>query len=463
MMDGRVKTLHPAIHGALLARAGHAGDAAELARHGFAPIDLLVVNLYPFEATAARAGATPGDVLEQIDVGGPAMLRAAAKNHGRVAVVTDPEDYPVVLAALDEGGGELPEDLRRCLAWKAFLHTARYDAAIASWLGGAVDRDEGLDAALPRSFGRPLVREETLRYGENPHQAAALYREPGAPSGLARARKLQGKELSYNNWLDLDAAFQIARDLGPTGVAVVKHTTPCGAAAGGPGLLDAWLRARATDPTSAFGGIVATAGVIDRPLAEALGEVFLEVVLARDVLPDAAEVFLRRKNLRVLTLDETGWARPARELAPKPIEGALLVQEADLAPDDVRGGEVVTRRSPTASEWEALGLGWLVVRHVKSNAIVFAAPDRTLAIGGGQTSRVDAVRMAVTKATSSLAGSALASDAFFPFPDGVETAAAAGATAVVQPGGSVKDAEVVAACDRLGLAMVFTGRRHFRH
>ncbi|MGM0577539.1 MAG: bifunctional phosphoribosylaminoimidazolecarboxamide formyltransferase/IMP cyclohydrolase [Myxococcota bacterium] len=463
MMDGRVKTLHPAIHGGILARRDRDDDLAALGAHGLQTIDLVVVNLYPFEQTVAKEGVSRAEAVEQIDIGGPTLVRAAAKNHAFVGVVTSPDAYDDVLAALAEHDGGLPETLTRRLAADAFLHTARYDAAIAGWMAERVAADEGEDDPMPRVFGRPLVRRASLRYGENPHQAAGLYGDPGEPEGLARSVQLQGKEMGYNNWLDADAAFGLARDLGPEGVVVVKHLNPCGAARSSTSLLEAYEKARACDPTSAFGGIVATAGVVDAELAETLASTFLEVIVARDVADDAREILARKKNLRVLTLDEAGWLRPERDLLVRPVSGATLVQEADLTPDDVRGAKVVTERAPTDEEWAAMSFGWTVCRHVKSNAIVFSRGDRTAAIGAGQMSRVDSSRIAVIKAQDTLEGSAVASDAFFPFPDGVEAAAEAGATAVVQPGGSIRDDRVIEAADRLGLAMVFTGRRHFRH
>jgi phosphoribosylaminoimidazolecarboxamide formyltransferase/IMP cyclohydrolase len=463
MMDGRVKTLHPAVHGGILARRDHPEDLEAMAAHGILPIDLVVVNLYPFEATVAREGVSRADAIEQIDIGGPSMVRSAAKNHGFVGIVTEPADYTVVLSALEDHDGALPDALRLRLAQTAFLHTARYDAAIAAWLGGELDADEGLTTKAPRVYGRPMPRRESLRYGENPHQSAGLYVEPGERVGLARAEQLQGKELSYNNWLDMDAAFALARDLGPSGIAVIKHTNPCGAARSQASLLEAWEQARACDPVSAFGGIVATAGVVDGPLAMSFAEGFLEVVLAAGVTDEARAVFAQKKNLRVLTLDAVGFQPPARELVPRPVSGGLLVQDADLEAGRVRDGKVVTERAPSEAEWRSLELAWLVAKHVKSNAIIFAFPDRVAAVGAGQMSRVDSSRIAVFKATTPLQGSAVASDAFFPFADGVEAAAEAGATAVVQPGGSIRDAEVIAAANARGLAMVFTGVRHFRH
>lgn len=463
LMDGRVKTLHPAIHGGILARRDRPDDLAAIAEHGIAPIDLVVVNLYPFRETVA-AGCTLPEAMEKVDIGGPCMVRAAAKTHAFVGVVTNPADYDRVIEALDAHGGDLPADLRRELAAAAFAHTAAYDAAIAAYMGDRVDADQHEEPpAVPRVLGGPLVRREVLRYGENPHQAAGLYLADEAPRGLALAESLQGKPLSYNNWIDLNAAFNIARDLGPEGVCIIKHTNPCGAARSAESLADAYVLARDCDPLSYFGGIVATRGVVDEALASLLTETFLEVVVAGGVTEGAKRILANKKRLRVLSVPQAGWARPERELLARPLSGVTVVQEADLALDDVRGAKVVTKRAPSDEEWTALEFGWLVVKHVKSNAIVFTASDRTVGVGAGQMSRVDSVNLAVRKAQSSLEGTAVASDAFFPFPDGVEAAAAAGATAVIQPGGSIKDQAVIEAADKLGVAMVFTGHRHFMH
>jgi phosphoribosylaminoimidazolecarboxamide formyltransferase/IMP cyclohydrolase len=356
--------------------------------------------------------------------------------------------------------GGLPDALRAELAAEAFLHTASYDAAIATWMAKETASEDG---PLPGVFGAPMRQEVVLRYGENPHQAAALYRPSGPASGLALAQQLQGKALSYNNYVDLDAAYAIARDLGETGVAVLKHTNPCGAARSATSLAEAYDLARACDPTSSFGGIVSTAGVIDEALAERLVGSFLEVILARDVTPQAREILAAKKNLRVLTLPEAGWQSETGELQPRSISGGLLVQQADLIEDVVRSSEVVTNRAPTEEEWEAMTFAWMVVRHVKSNAIIYARSDRTIGVGAGQMSRVDSSKIAVFKAQSSLQGTAVASDAFFPFADGVVAAAEAGATAVIQPGGSIRDAEVIEAANAHGLTMVLTGRRHFKH
>ncbi len=465
MMGGRVKTLHPAIHGGILARRECSDDLQALSDLGYGPIDLVVVNLYPFERTIAQEGVRREDAIEQIDIGGPSMVRSAAKNHAYVTVVTTPVDYEDVADALEANEGCVPLDLRLSLAAKAFRHTAAYDASIATYMASQVERDAEDAPSVPPLWGKPLVRREVLRYGENPHQSAGLYIEAGEARGVTRAHQLQGKPLSYNNWMDMDAAYAIARDLGEQGLVIVKHANPCGAARSESSLLDAYNKARACDPVSAFGGIVASAGVIDAALATILAESFLEVIIASDVTADARAILAAKKRLRVLTLDKEGWAGSGADdvLQPRPISGGLLLQELDSLGLDVRESKVVTRRSPTEDEWNAMTFGWAVCRHVKSNAIVFSFADRTAAIGAGQMSRVDSSKLAVMKATNSLQGTALASDAFFPFADGVQAAAEAGATAVVQPGGSIRDEEVIAAADALDLAMVFTGRRHFRH
>ena len=457
MMDGRVKTLHPYIHGALLSRSDSVADSEELAEHGIEAIDLVVVNLYPFRETISRKGVELSEALSNIDIGGPTMIRAAAKNHTRVAVVTSPERYVDVLSCLDDNSGATSLDLRAKLAAEAFLHTAQYDSAIAGYLN-----NRGA-SAVPSVWGEPVQRLESLRYGENPHQAAGLFVPSGKREGLALATQLQGKELSYNNWLDMDGAFCLAADLGPTGIAVIKHTNPCGAARSDTSLLDAYHAARACDPVSAFGGIVATQGIIEAPLAQELVETFLEVVIAAGVSPEAKEIFAAKKRLRVLVASEEAWQKPSASWIPRPISGGLLIQEADNLRQNIRDCDVVTKRTPTEEEWRAMEFGWLVVKHVKSNAIVFTRENRTVGIGAGQMSRVDSSRIAVLKAQDSLEGSAVSSDAFFPFADGVEAAAAAGATAIIQPGGSMRDQEVIEASNSLGLTMVFTGHRHFKH
>ena len=460
MMDGRVKTLHPHVHAGILARANNDSDAAELKEHGIGTIDMVVVNLYPFRETISQDGVTQAQALSKIDIGGPTMIRAAAKNHPRVAVVTDPEAYSDILSALSEYDGATTLELRERLAGDAFLHTAQYDSAIAGFL----NREPGNEQDLtPMVWGEPLERSQTLRYGENPHQAAGLYLPSGRRSGLALATQLQGKALSYNNWLDMDGAFCLARDLGPTGVAVIKHTNPCGAARSNTSLLDAYRSARACDPTSSFGGIVASRGVVDASLARELVETFLEVVIAGGVTPEARDILSAKKRLRVLVAEDRAWEMDANTWLPRPIAGGVLVQQADTLSQNIRECRVATERSPSEEEWLAMEFGWMVVKHVKSNAIVFTRSDRTVGIGAGQMSRVDSSKIAVMKAQSSLDGTAVSSDAFFPFADGVEAAAEAGATAIIQPGGTIRADEEIEAANRLGLTMVFTGHRHFKH
>ena len=447
MMDGRVKTLHPAIFGGILARRSNPGDLAELEARGLGLFDVVVVNLYAFERAAGDPKLTEADVLEQIDIGGPSLVRASAKNWPHVFIVTRPEDYGRVADALASPGDAAA--LRRELAGAAFGHTARYDAAIAAWFHG----QEGLAVA-----GR---RTGELRYGENPHQRGALYR---TGPGYADAAVHQGKALSYNNWLDLSSAYDLCMELGgdAPAVVIVKHGNPCGAARGGD-LVSAWQRALATDPVSAFGGVVAVSATLDAPIARQLTELFLEVVIAPEVTPEALEILSAKKNLRVLTLPRATWAASEGELQLRSVRGAVLGQGWDLGRVALADCRVVTRRHPTAAELADLQFAWDTAKHVKSNAIVFARESATLAVGAGQMSRIDSVALCRLKARSPLAGAAAASDAFFPFRDGLDAIAEAGATAIVQPGGSVRDEEVIAAADERGIAMVFTGTRHFRH
>ena len=464
MLDGRVKTLHPLVHGGILARRDLPAHLEQASQHGIGLIDVVAVNLYDFGGAVARAETSFEEAVEQIDIGGPALLRASAKNHAFVLPVVDPDDYPRVLEALR--AGERAEALRRALARKVFAHTARYDAAIARYLAGA----EG-DGEFPEPLVEVHQRVEVLRYGENPHQGAAFYRPPGAPSGLAAATQLQGKELSYNNLLDLDAALGLTVDLG-TGAAgavavYIKHNNPCGAAAH----LDAaqaLATARACDPVSAFGAVVAVSRSLDRAAAEVLTESFVEAVIAPDFSPEALAVLAGKKNLRVLRLpDDAAWRPPVVPgVELRPVRGGVLAQTRDAAPtfgEEVRGARVVTRRAPSPAELAGLGFAWAVAKHVRSNAIVFALHDRVMAVGAGQMSRVDSVKICRQKAGEGLQGTVVASDAFFPFRDGVDHLAEAGATAIVQPGGSVRDPEVIAAADERGVAMIFTGVRHFRH
>ncbi|MBL9037178.1 MAG: bifunctional phosphoribosylaminoimidazolecarboxamide formyltransferase/IMP cyclohydrolase [Archangium sp.] len=453
ILGGRVKTLHPKIHGGLLARLEVPSDVSELAANGIAPISVLAVNLYPFRETVA-AGASREAIIENIDIGGPAMVRAAAKNAAHVTVVVDPDDYPRVLEELAAG---VSASTREALRRKAFAHTAAYDASISSWLQSATEDP------FPDELTVPLRKVQTLRYGENPHQRGALYRAHRAPveASVAFATLLQGKELSYNNVLDLDAALGLMVELSEApGAVVVKHTTPCGVALD-ESLEAAYRRARAIDETSAFGGIVALNRELDAATARALTETFLECVIAPRVSAEARTILAEKKNLRVL---ETGNATlvPGAQLDVRSVSGGALVMDRD-AVEPVTEWKVVTKRTPSADELKALRFAWRVCKHVKSNAIVFAEPKGLLAVGGGQTSRIDSAKIAAGRGAERLRGSAVASDAFFPFRDGVDALAAAGARSVVQPGGSVRDAEVIAAADEHGLAMVFTGVRHFRH
>jgi phosphoribosylaminoimidazolecarboxamide formyltransferase/IMP cyclohydrolase len=462
ILDGRVKTLHPRVHGGILGRPTEAHQR-EMRQNGLDPIDLVVVNLYPFRETVAR-GAAFDEVIENIDIGGPAMIRSAAKNHERVAVVVDPADYAAVLAAI-QAEGRVPDSLRFALCRKAFAHTAAYDGAIAEHLG-RVSTPEAPLADFPVTKHPELHLERVLRYGENPHQKAAFFSVAGAggPS-LARAEVLQGKELSYNNLLDLDAAMKLCAEFAVPAAVIVKHTNPCGAAiareAEGEGLLAAYRRARETDPVSAFGGIVAVNRPVEADLAKEMAETFLECVIAPDYTADALALLAAKKGLRLLK-GEIGTGTPA-ELDLRSVAGGLLVQTRDATTTPASAGRAVSRRPPSDKELRDLDFAWRVAKHVKSNAIVFVADGRTIGIGAGQMSRVDSVRIAVSKARVPLAGSVLASDAFFPFRDGVDEAAKAGVTAIVEPGGSVRDQEVVAAADERDIAMVFTGERHFRH
>jgi phosphoribosylaminoimidazolecarboxamide formyltransferase/IMP cyclohydrolase len=463
-LDGRVKTLHPAIHAGLLAQRGRPDHLTALAERRIAPIDLLVCNLYPFAQTAA-SGASPEDCVENIDIGGVAMIRAAAKNHDAVTVVTDPADYDRVLAELAAGGGTVGAELRCELARKAFALTAAYDAAIAEWMR----RDE--PAFFPENLVFTGRLADRLRYGENPHQAAAFYRTDDPRPGVAIARQLQGKELSYNNYGDADAAFELVAEFASPAVAIVKHANPCGAAIGA-SLREAWDKALACDPVSAFGGIVALNRRLDGPTAEAIARLLVEVVIVPEADEAARAILARRTGLRLLVTgempDPTAAGRSFRAVA-----GGILVQERDRVSVGRDGLRTVTRRAPSETEIVDLLFADIVAKHVKSNAIVFARGGATVGIGAGQMSRVDSVRIAAAKAAemaksaglaqSTTVSAVLASDAFFPFADGLKAAIEAGVTAVIQPGGSVRDKEVIAAADAAGIAMVFTGIRHFRH
>jgi phosphoribosylaminoimidazolecarboxamide formyltransferase/IMP cyclohydrolase len=479
MMDGRVKTLHPRIHGGILARRDHAGDREALSRFGITPIDVVAVNLYPFRQAAGNPSTPVPELVEEIDIGGPSMIRAAAKNFPHVLVAVSPSDYPAILDALDQPGGP-PLGFRLTLGQKAFMHTALYDAAIATELERVTLGPSGLQRQLGGApvFGPHVAiglrKLRDLRYGENPHQMAAWYAPDfGAEADLPSV--LQGKELSFTNLLDLDAAARIVREFDEPASVVIKHTNPCGAATGS-SLADAYVRARDADAISAFGGIVGCNRPIDEDAARAMASTFIEAVVATGISDAALAVLATKKNLRVVIVPSrvTSGASAWADADVRTALGGLLFQARDRVSEAVEpwpiGGvpEVVTRRQPTSDEWRALRFAWRICAHVKSNAVIFTDATRTLAIGAGQTSRVDAVKVAVMKAGSSqppvmLEGSVAASDAFFPFRDGLDAVAAAGASAIVQPGGSVRDAEVIAAADEQGVAMVFTRRRHFRH
>ena len=464
IMDGRVKTLHPTIHGGLLARRDLDSHQQAMSEHGIAPIDLLVVNLYPFAQTVA-AGAQDADCIEQIDIGGPAMIRAAAKNHAFVTVVTDPADYDTVIENLNRGAGTTTPELRRTLAARAYGHTAAYDGMVAGWF----EHKHG--NSFPPDMTWSGQRQAILRYGENPHQVAALYRSPQQRPGVASAVQCQGKALSYNNLNDTDAAFELVSEFSRPSVAIIKHANPCGVASAD-SLQDAWDKALSCDPVSAFGGIIAVNRTVDAATAQAICALFAEVVIAPDIEPAAEDIFATKKNLRVL---KTGtMADPAAGgMTVKSIAGGFLLQSRDCGRVSVDDFKVVTKRAPTKQENEDLLFAFRVGKHVKSNAIVYAKNTATVGIGAGQMSRVDSSRIAAWKAAEAseksgqiqpaTEGSVVSSDAFFPFADGLLAAAAAGATAVIQPGGSLRDDEIIAAADEAGLAMVFTGLRHFRH
>ncbi|MDP1734287.1 MAG: bifunctional phosphoribosylaminoimidazolecarboxamide formyltransferase/IMP cyclohydrolase [Sulfuritalea sp.] len=465
MLDGRVKTLHPKVHGGILGRRDLPEHLAVMAQHDIPAIDLVVVNLYPFRETVAKPGCTLDDAIENIDIGGPTMVRAAAKNHGNeqggVGVITDPEDYAPILDEL-KSGGALSWKTRFALAKKAFTHTARYDSAISNWLT-SLDADNK-PGRFPDCLQLAFDKADTMRYGENPHQQAAFYRETTTvPGSIASYQQLQGKELSYNNIGDADAAWECVKAFdGEIACVIVKHANPCGVAIAG-SALDAYRKAFKTDPTSAFGGIISFNCAIDKATAEAVAGQFAEVIIAPEITAEARAVFAAKQNLRVLIVP---MGRTTGVLDYKRVGGGLLVQSADearITPADIK---VVTKRAPTAAEMSDLLFAWRVAKYVKSNAIVYCKDAMTVGVGAGQMSRVDSARIAAIKAENNgltVAGSVAASDAFFPFRDGLDVLAKAGATAVIQPGGSVRDAEVIAAADEQNLAMVFTGFRHFRH
>jgi len=467
MLDGRVKTLHPRVHGGLLYIRGNAEHEAAVAAHNIEPIDMVVVNLYAFEKTAAQPGVAFGHLIENIDIGGPSMVRSAAKNFEDVAIVTRVSDYPALIEELKINNGSLTRDTRWRLAKQAFSTTAAYDSAIANTLDKIAEAPEptapiapeaqsAAPQVLPSTLRINMPLAESLRYGENPHQRAALYSD-GSGLGVAGATQLQGKELSFNNLVDLDACWELAQEFDEPAVIIVKHTNPCGAATGRT-ILEAYQKALACDPVSAFGGVIGINRPVDVEAASEIAKLFVEAIAAPAFTPEARERFAAKKNLRLVEVRNA----PQRPVV-KNVSGGLLLQDADTGRVTEDELKVVTWRPPTAEELRSLIFAWRICKHVKSNAIVYARDGQTVGMGAGQMSRVDAARFGAQKAVLPLKGTVAASDAFFPFPDGLEAVAAAGATAVIQPGGSVKDEDVIAAADRLGLAMVFTGIRHFRH
>ena len=460
MLDGRVKTLHPKVHGGLLGRRSNPEHVKQMQQHGIQPIDLVVVNLYPFEQTVAKPGCTLEDAIENIDIGGPTMLRSAAKNYTDVAVVCSPRDYGRVLSEI-QSTGEVSLKTRFELCRTVFLHTARYDSAISAWLNNQVPDDE--KTRFPNILTLQFEKVQNLRYGENPHQQGAFYREFGTKEPcVAHARQLQGKEMSFNNYLDANSALELVKEYDGIAAVIIKHNNPCGVAVAD-SLAEAYRNARDCDPVSAFGGVIAFNHLVDLETAKELTATFVEVVVAPEFAPDALEELKKKRDVRVLDAGPTIKGAP-EGMDLKKVAGGLIYQDRDLGRiADIRALTVASKRKPTDDEYEALSFAWKVCKHVKSNAIVFTKKDRTAGIGAGQMSRLDSVRLAIMKAQTPLTGSVLASDAFFPFRDGLDEAARAGVTAVIQPGGSLKDEEVIRAADEHGIAMVFTGMRHFRH
>ena len=462
MLDGRVKTLHPKVHGGILHRRSDPKHVEAVKQHGIQPIDMVVVNLYAFEKTAAKPGVKLEELIENIDIGGPSMVRSAAKNWQDVAIVTSPGDYDAIAEEMQSSGGELARATRWRLMQQAFATTAAYDAAIATTLEGiqAPDGDGACVSkaadAFPRALRLNFRKAMDLRYGENPHQRAAMYSD-GSGVGLANAQPLQGKELSYNNLVDLQAAWELAQEFDEPVCAIIKHTNPCGTATGAT-QAEAYKRALECDPVSAFGGVIGLNRPVDREAASEMVKLFVEAIAAPAFSPEAREIFMAKKNLRLVEVQ----AAPLRWTL-KHVSGGILVQDADVHPISAADLKVASKRAPTEAETRAMLFAWKVCKHVKSNAIVYAHDGQTVGVGAGQMSRVDSAKIGAMKAVLPLKGTVAASDAFFPFPDGVEEIARAGATAIIQPGGSMRDAEVIAAADRLGLAMVLTGVRHFRH
>jgi len=465
MMDGRVKTLHPKVHGGILALRDNPEHVAKMKEHGIAPIDLVVVNLYPFEATVAR-GAAFEEIVENIDIGGPSMVRAAAKNHRHVGVVVDPEDYAPIIDEIKSNGVALSDATRFRLFTKAFEHTARYDGAISNYFASLNENKE--PTRWGKTFNIQVSKIQDMRYGENPHQSAAFYGTRGdAGPSIARAKQFQGKELSFNNILDADAALSTVLEFSDIATVAIKHNNPCGVALSTKSLTDSFRKAKACDPVSIFGGVIAFNRPVDEETAKELKDIFLEIVIAPSFTPEAKAVLSSAKrllNIRLLELDMSQPQVGGYDL--RRVRGGMLIQDWDTGKIDVHACKVATERKPTEAEYQALDFAWRVCRHVKSNTIVFAAPDQVLGVGAGQMSRIDSTKIAVMRAAThglDLKGSAVASDAFYPFRDGLDEAANAGAKSVIQPGGSIKDEEVIAAANEHGIAMIFTGMRHFRH
>ena len=462
MMDGRVKTLHPKVHGGILGRRDKPDHMKQMQEHGIEPIDMVVINLYQFDKAVARPGCTLEDAIENIDIGGPSMIRSAAKNFESVAVVTDPADYNLIIKEMEQAGGTLSHDTKFRLAKKAFSTTAKYDTMIAHYLEKVSEKPEET-IHFPEIFTPAFEKVQHLRYGENPHQRGAFYREVGfSGASVARAKRLQGKEMSYNNYLDANSALELVREYDEPTAVIIKHNNPCGVASADD-LKDAYCLARDTDPVSSFGGVIAFNTIVDEYTAEEIAKTFVEVIVAPEYTSEALEIFKKKANVRLL---ETG---PLDIIAEgtmdfKRIVGGLLMQDMDLGVNtDIENLKIVSARHPSDEEIECLRFTWKVCKHVKSNAIIFGKGTQTVGIGAGQMSRVDSVRLAVSKARSEIKGCVMASDAFFPFRDAIDEAAKVGITAIIQPGGSIKDEEVIKAIDEYNMAMVFTGVRHFRH
>jgi phosphoribosylaminoimidazolecarboxamide formyltransferase/IMP cyclohydrolase len=461
MLDGRVKTLHPKVHGGLLGQRSKKEHVNKMKEHGILPIDLVAVNLYPFEATIAKEGCSLEEAIENIDIGGPTMLRSAGKNYPDVTVLVDPKDYDPVLSELKEKG-EISIETNFRLSKKVFQHTARYDGAISNYLG-QIEKGKKL-YEFPETFTFQVKKAQELRYGENPHQKAAFYHEYllTEPS-VSNAIQIQGKELSFNNILDVDSAYETVKEFDEIGVVIIKHNNPCGVAVSSKNLADAYRKARDCDPVSAYGGVVGFNRVVDEETANEMGPIFLEVIIAPGYDPRALEILKKKKDLRIMQTPPLTSYSLQRGFDLRKVVGGLLVQDRDLGKVPMDQWKVMTKRKPTEEEKRAMAFGWKVAKHVKSNAIVLVREDRTIGIGAGQMSRVDSTRLAVMKAQSPTKGTVLASDAMFPFRDGVDAGAEAGAVAIIQPGGSIRDDEVIKAADEYNIAMVFTGMRHFRH